>query len=342
MKKLIFAAIAIVSFAGCVKNEVHETALNNEIGFQAVVGKNLTKAQSTGPIASDAYNDEDTFGAFATLNDGTNRLYLGGDHGVTISKDTDDSWREVGNTYYWPKKGSMIFYAYHPSSVSASVTLPLTGTPGLTITNYTIADDHTVDLMVAKPYKVSDVTASGVTTTPVPAVFQHVLTWISSVKFQAEKLLASGDKFTVKSVKFLNLKNVGTYTLDLEATEGKGGSWGTPTGNVEYVWFTGAKDITAITPTPLNTEAVDGGTGLYQFAIPQTITTATDHIEIIYTVTLNGVESSDITITLKPAADITWGINTKVTYTITLGLDEILWTPDVETWVDGANNSFEI
>lgn len=133
MKKMILlAAIASITLASCVKNEVTPDEENgsNAISYQTVVGtmsRALSSSQTMFPTTS-------SFGSFAyfvagngtweeNANDETTTLYINDEeikyYSLGIGPFLAETWHATA-VHYWPKQGSLTFFAYTPKRIAVT------------------------------------------------------------------------------------------------------------------------------------------------------------------------------------------------------------------------------
>ncbi len=343
MKKLFFAAVAIVSLASCVKNEVIRPEVNDEITYQTLTGPVVTKGlvNSAADMAGDAKSTFGTFAVYKPKADAAEGFYIGEANGaVEICKTADNDWRakDVDSDYenngikyypyYWPKAGTLKFYSYYPFDATVNATFDLSA--GLKITGYTV--DQAIDLMVAAE-ATREVTA--INNPKVTTSFYHILTQVAGFKFKLQNQEIEDQKhsFKVTKIEFVNLYNTGDYAMPRNVSD--------PTGNAttaDYWTEKGSK----VAKTPFGsthaimvndaTNVASTDEGLYLLAIPQ-VFGADAKIVITYDYYYNNSEvitnlTGEYALNTKE-----WRPNKKITYNVTFGLDEIIWdNPNVESW----------
>jgi len=353
MKNYYFiAAAALLSLAACTKNEVRPISGEpQEITFQTVVGSASTKTL----ISSMDYPTDVPFGAYAYMHtdayNGTDNEYISNAEIKYFATPTPASWH-ADKTYYWPKGDDkkLTFFAYSPYSISAGTTSPVScsAEKGIKISNWDVRANSTVDVLVADVAKDKTVNETGKLYTGVPTVFKHKLTQIAG--FTVKTKQAYPDiTITVKSISIKGAKYVGTYEQE---------NWSATDVTTDYIWYNSSKasavtyaitksaDALSIDPNELSDE---NNIGKYLLVLPQEFVSGAQQLEIVYNVN-NGVYDYDVTAT-KDLKDITdgattptatvWEKNKKVSYTITIGLNEILWDPTVVDW-DPINGSIEL
>lgn len=359
MKKLIVLFSAVAALAACSKNEV----------VPAVSGENVEISYKVAPRTKadpQAFDTKNVFASWAYyLPSGKNwdannteaKIYIGkeGDEGATISYD-GKVWKDKTTSYYWPKGGSLTFFAYSlnsksltdksgtgrhfvcindPAQYGIHGTLDLDSEPNTDFLVAEIASDKTANEEV---YKFNGV----------PTLFKHKL---SRVKFAVKKKADyANTTITLNSITFKNLVYGMTYTQFMnDAAKGIITDYIFPgtdrTKKQEYTKTDfEVSSSTAFAPVP------DANEVRYIY-IPQDFKNVTDAgkiatIEVKYTVTLKkGTSETDkgisetYTKTLK-VKDIfdSWEIGKRYTFNLIFSLDEIKWAPGVGDWEDETKN----
>ena len=282
MKKVLTAAILAVTtcaFIGCTKNEVRSISDNPQaVRFLPLNGKHSTKAMVPGTT----YPADLPFGTLAYYlprgknwnNDIANAtLYIPISKVVNKSSATGGSaWEVEGKEYYWPKSGSLTFFAYSPFSYAEAVgELPLaverlSGNDGIQIVDYDVDAHQDTDFMVAdiaKDKKANEDQPGSSLYNGVPIVFRHKLSQIVGINFltvitnttgtgpalvehdyanshsESAGTLEAGDVvFKLKKVKVQNLYTVGSYVYsgtDVDPVTSDG--WMHQANKKNYTWF---------------------------------------------------------------------------------------------------------
>lgn len=280
MKKVIFgtalASMALLS-ACSSDNELAnvETTANNAIGFHVVGNKAETRAT---PITPDNLNTTD-FNVFAYKNNGgaDGDIFMGDnghDHGlkgVTI-KHKNNKWDydNPADLHYWPKDGSLNFYAVSPASIPEGVTLYSWDIPSGTKTiSYNCFDEYGTstghsnpDVMYAIAKDYTQATKAG----KVDLNFQHIL---SQVVFQA-KTVNSDMEVDIKDIKIKNFRVGGTFTIPTDGSPSQS-NWA-----LGDVWkltaFTVIKKSDADPIKITGTEATDISSKTPMLFVPQPLT----------------------------------------------------------------------
>lgn len=354
MKKLIVLISAVAALAACSKNEV----------VPAVSGENVEISYKVAPRTKadpQAFDTKNVFASWAYYlpkesswdnNSKDAKIYIGkeGDDGIKISYG-NNVWRDQTTSYYWPKEGSLTFFAY--SLNSSSLTDKSGNDTHFTCLNHDSQygifgplnlDTHpNTDFLVADIAKDKTANQNVYNFNGVPTLFKHKL---SRVKFAVKKKSDYADAtITLDSITFKNLVHVMTYAQYMKVDEAKGF---TP----DYIFDeTGASrsdqkytkkgfevsSSTEFVPVP------DANEDRYIY-IPQNFNNVTDAkkiatIEINYTIkSKNGFsEHCTKTLNVKDIFD-SWEIGKRYTFNLIFSLDDIKWAPAVGDWEDEYKN----
>ena len=365
MKRLIFIASLAMLAVGCQKTEIQNEVLT-PIGFSTEVGK-----QTRAIVQDNTYNPDQPFAVYAYGHQDAEVTKVMDNVEISFTQgnatpSTSDKWAaSVDNTvttkYYWPNDPTttLNFYAYSPAlntSVSnanmnhqkLNGTVSHTEEGGLTVTGYTHTNMY-VDFMVADPvlnatYSDQDGTTGNATSlSSVPLTFNHRMAQIVfKVKTNEEYRNIS---FKLQSITLNNIKNTGDIT--------KGVFTNATSGDATYVIYP-AKDETDANGAPglsadqqINLD-IDMDVNKDSEIIPVTmIPQAFDNNQsftVVYKIEGTGVATETITKNFKFSdAELapTWDANKKITYTLTISLNEITFEPSVATWsTDDAEGSY--
>lgn len=335
MKKVFLIAAAVVAFAACSKNEVlPSSSINNEISFN--VAPRTKAAPETFDIhnvfASWAYylpkgSSWDTPAAGVTPQEyikGRTISYVGG------------VWKEDGKTYYWPKDGgSLTFFAYSLNRDNLTLTGgdshftcdAVTGISGA----IDLKANKNTDFMVADIAKDQTTNGSLNSINGVPTLFKHKLSKVAcTVKKAADYQNVT---FELKGIEFLSVSHYATYGQFVNDGAGTIKETISPSGTMDNQVYTSAtQEITSTATAVANEDVV-----IY---IPQTFADETAKIKVTYTITTT-VEGSTTPVvqTVEREYPIKnqfaeWEMGKRYTFNLTFSLDEILWAPAVEPWVD--------
>ena len=321
MKKLMLIAAACVALASCVKNEVEPIRIDDApIGFQAVQALESTRAafEGTSFVAS-AYLMNGDVATFWDNTTAANKQQYFKNEKVTESA---GKWT-TATPYYWPKQGSLSFYAYTPESVAA-------GDWDANL-NYVFnaydAKTQNVDFMVAdiaKDLKANDV----------PAVFRHKLT---QLQVEAKKSVDDARVVTLKSVYLDNMQYIGTYTQPYNYQFGVyDDKWEQNVATTYYELLSADFPVTGTTAAPI--------TETHNFFLPQALVAQTLYVEytiehgsatetVKHTLNLKDLDNASTHSIAGRVNDDKWLQNEKITITLNIGLNEqIEWAPEQIDW----------
>lgn len=340
MKRFFLAALAIAAIASCTKNEVNEVTDNNQITFQTVVGPQ-TKALD--PDTQVAFSTSNKFYAYAfflpqgntwAANHATSEAYIAS----SLIGHNGTAWKHATNTYFWPKQGSLTFFAWTDNTPAPAVNGSTTAIlcahdTGIQVLDYSVTDNPNKDLMVAAIAADKTKNENTYLTDGVPTLFSHVL---SNVVFKVttDKDYGTSAALALKSITLKNVYVDGDYTQGSPAANATVWNGYANTGNLPVYTPATATAVTySATPAALTPDTDD-----YYIVMPQTFDNATPVIEVVYTITTNYTGTPVVeTVTEEKALNSIytggWVPGKKYELTITLTLDEILWDPAVVKWV---------
>lgn len=287
MKKVILltACTAAVLLSGCSDNELASvgdgigTSTQSAIGFHVVGNQAETRAT---PITPGNITTTD-FNVVAFKNNGGNdgELFMGdkahgnGLSGIIINhKNGKWDYADASDLHYWPKEGSLNFYAVSPASIAKGVTLyswDITNT-SKTIT-YSCFDEYGTstghsnpDVMYAIAKNYTQATKAG----KVDLTFQHIL---SQIAFQA-KTVNSDMQVDIKEIKIKNFKLGGTFTIPTDRKLPQQSDWDLGTAIYKLTAFTvvNKADDSPISVKGSNTAATDISRKTPMLFAPQVLT----------------------------------------------------------------------
>ena len=354
MKKYIMcAAVASVALAACTKNEVKPVEIDQEITYQTIT----TKAEASS-FASDrhftSYAYMLTYGQTWDSDYSSGSAYIA-DADISYHDTPNYEWK-AEKTYYWPKQGSLTFFAwstYTNSKASlTNATVSCTQAKGIQVDKFDIEKNKNVDFLVAevaKDKKANETQhqdgSSHTWAKGVPTVFKHALSKlvfkVVTVK-NGEPYDYSDDAvtFTVKSIKLKGVNNNKAYSQDWQSsTTPSKHTWKDPTPAVEIEEvpvFTGSQvaTLSAIALTPAESD--------YSIVIPQSFDDD-DVLEIKYEIKTEFISGKPVTETVtisdKKLSEVYttgWAPGNEYTLTIKLGIDEVLWDPTLDDWAVGT------
>lgn len=236
MKKVIFgtalASMALLS-ACSSDNELANvgTTANNAIGFHVVGNKAETRANIINSTTDLENTDFNVF-AYKNNNGTDGEIFMGdnthdnGLNGVTI-KYKNEMWDydNPADLHYWPKDGSLNFYAVSPGSIPEGFTHVYWDIKQETKTiTYNCFDEYNqsngksnLDVMYAITKDQKQSTQAG----KVNLNFQHIL---SQVVFKA-KTVNSDMQVDIKEIKIKNFRIGGTFTIPNDGSSPSQSSW---------------------------------------------------------------------------------------------------------------------
>ena len=313
MKKVLTAAILAVTtcaFIGCTKNEVRSISDNPQaVRFLPLNGKHSTKVMVDGIT----YPDNLPFGTLAYyLPSGKNWNANKADATLYIPKSevvhNNGNWEVKEKTYYWPKSGSLTFFAYSPFAHEDGTLLAVdkvsntTHDDGIYIENYDVHAHQATDFMVADIAMDKTANESNGGYTGVPIVFRHKLSQIVGINFQTvitkgtalvehdysygrstNGPLQAGDVvFKLKKVEVKNLYTVGDYVYSGTGAGTGAGSvahdgWANqvPSSKEKYHWFDKTPEAFAGNTTfNLTYKTQDATRNDYLLILPQPLKTS--------------------------------------------------------------------
>ena len=350
MKKFfMFAAMASVALASCVKNEPVATVEQGDaITFASPVVGVPTKADElTGlnypinrPFSVYAWYSANDFASTGTMymrNVEVNFVDVDGNTTLTTDKD----YYAPATDYYWPKSGKLSFIAYSPVTLPAAdgslapKEMTETGEMALDFTVPTAAANQ-IDLLYsdwALNKTSSEGTAGGYA--GVDIAFRHAL---SVVKFAFKGTNEAAGNIKITNVVLNGVKNKGTLTCTWAAT---------PTA--------GWDGVAATTPAPVYQVSKDSeyvltedpsalGTDVHNLILLPQDLTADAELVISYSLkspaTSEWIPQEAATLELSqaivaggdpadPTTLSTWEMNTKYNYTVLFDLEKIYFAPTV-------------
>ena len=349
-KHIFYIAAACAALASCVKNEVRVDAPDKEITFQTVSTKAGTAFNTNHKFYSYAYfleKDKTWDHDFASAKPYIDKALIAYEPGTSTGK---GFWApEAPNTYYyWPKQGSLTFFAWTDDtaapSVGAGPDVKVSCAPetGIKIEKYSVKDNRNKDILVAEiaKDKTANETATGAWDNGVPTVFRHAL---AKVEFKVNKKEAYHNvKFIVKKITLTEVSTRGTFTQYQSNPNPEKWGWNSWGIQKDLTVFTGDKEVTATDDAGTFDKLTPSATD-YSIVLPQVLRDKIDPtITIEYEIITSYVTGKSVTETVTDTKDLKdiykndWECNKKYVLGITLGLNEIYWDPSVVDWEDGT------
>ena len=370
MNKIIWISAAVLSVAACAKNEVIpvNSGENQEITFN-VAPKTKADPEPEPKPKKEAFSTNNVFASWAYyLPEGKT---WDANYAVYKSKSVDQNWKpeededytvpqeyisgaeiayrektkgstekvwKAEKTYYWPKNGSLTFFAYSlnkgdlsltggDSHLGCDVSTGIAGAIDLNVNPNT-------DFLVAEIAKDQTSNVQTHFTNGVPTLFKHRLSSVAfAIKTGADY---TNKQFKLTNITFHNLSHYGTYgqlpTESFKPSQTK----------YDPVFTSASQDMT--------TDFV-GVTGVDKYIfIPQTFADDAT-IDVVYTITTKVPESDDVVETVTKTIKLKelfptkydnsdpqkvigggWEMGKKYTIKLTFTLKEILWDPAVQDW----------
>lgn len=310
MKKILAIATLVgVALTGCVTNDVIDD-VTSEIKM-SVVNKVANRAIIESTTVPNDFKF-DVYGYFSEDSFANTQEFAM--HDVECTKN-GDYYKNADTSYYWPLTGEVGFYAVAPSTVAPSVDWAT----GMTLTNYTVAGAEDIDLMFA--YNKGSKQSAALN-----MVFYHALT-LTKVQLVTDKEYADVT-LAVTGIAF-NKIDVTANCVYKELSPAN------TTAEPSITW-SGNTDATATQQYASTSQDVvyNGGTaveyGSGSLVIPQSMTGAAT-ISINYSLTQNG---KTINGSVSKPITTAWVAGNKCIYTLTFKLDEILFNPSANDWVE--------
>lgn len=350
-KFYLIAAAACAALAACSKNEVAPVEVDQEITFQTISTKAASAMETDKKFVSYAYfleKDKNWGGDFNYAKDYISAATVG-------YNSTANAWK-ADKVYYWPKQGSLTFFAWSTNTDTPSLypTPTCSAANGIMVDAFDITANKDVDFLVAEIAKdqTKNITAVDGKTWEkgVPTVFKHALSKLDFKVVTVNETGAAKDysreniTFTVLSVTLKSVKNKMDYKQVWNNASGKSAhTWvnNASTEHIDVPVFSGPEQEATYTEKPLTT-----GEYTYSIVIPQEFDSSdatADLLEIKYKITTSytGTNVDEIvtqTVKLSTVYPNNWEVNKHYTLTIKLGVKEIFWAPTVETWESGSTS----
>lgn len=351
---MLFLAAA-ATFAACSKNEVAPVTPNEDAEITFNVAPR-TKALADNQKDFDHKNVFMSYAYYLGPNktwDADNSEAQPYITGSTISF-VDNVWKNAETTYYWPKDGgSLTFFAYSYNKENLAVAGDFTGFTCVWQKdkdgNYSgginghidVEANKNVDFLVADIAKDKTANETTYAHSGVPTLFRHRLSWVNVYANLAEDY--ANKKFTINSVKFLNIHHYATYNQIPESMAT--GATVAPDDQVyaENAGFVvNSGELVKVNPVIKGGDTDEEGQYIY---IPQEFGDDS-YIEISYTIETtvgNGVVTENC-VKKIPVKKLfaQWEMGHRYTLNITFTLNEINWDPAVSEWIDDTAGSLTI
>lgn len=340
-KPLSIIALAALAFVGCSKVTADAPISKTEdkgpeINFQVATYMGQTKAEGD----KTEYSTSVPFGTYAWYNGGSGSTSTEFMKNQKISYQTD-VWKAEGQTYYWPKTGTIDFISYSPYAPTPWLTIVANKLTASTTGVAANADYLYSNKALAQTHNTNP---GAYYTAGVPTLFHHALCKVC-VKIKVAKTTnTTGDvtwevelkegakieKYATNGTLELNLGTSGAWTLP------ENDVWTAPATafdqslscaaqNLPYTLTTTATDIlaeTTVMPQTLSNQAL---------ALSFKITTKTNAGT---TITEDYTTSINLKSDMGNSAPEFWQMNKKITYTVTVDPEgaQIYFDPAVADW----------
>ena len=341
MKRLFFiAAIAGVALVSCTKNEVAPIAQQDEITFLPPVVGPQTKVY--GEIGA-TYNTGESFDVWCVYNTGDITDWGGTAYFSDVKATYDGGlggWA-LSPKYYWPATGQLSFVALSPS-IDKTTSYD---EDGFKITGWMQGNTEKtiVDLMysdIAKNKAKADYNTDGDEKAGDANVYKGVdITFNHALSYIVFKVKTAADYSETTKFQLNKITLSGVYTAgDFDQsqlldpwTEDTSGEKGT------YIAFTSTEGLAFDSSAAEDAEAKEGEEIIL---LPQALAEGQQKITINYKIStddgttwIDQVQEVDI----KNATVAAWEMGKKYTYTLSIGMQEILLDPAVTDWEGPVN-----
>ena len=356
MNKIIWISAVVLSVAACAKNEVVpvNSGENQEITFN-VAPKTKADPDPDPKPKKEAFSTNNVFASWAYyLPTGTDwddksddpkdekypKEYISGAT-IVNNANTEGKWKCEGKSYYWPKNGTLTFFAY--SLNKGDLTLegenskfscrPDAGISG----QINMFDNPNTDFLVAEIAKNKTENVKTHFTEGVPTLFRHKL---SNIVFKVAAGSYDRTSFKLKSIQFKNIGCFGSYNQVPE-------SFSDGLQSVPYSPYY-SQSVEGQNITTTLTE-VDKNSVKNWIFVPQRFDDETGEIEVVYEIITEVATEKFVTQTVTKTIKLKelfptvpnpdpskvsggWEMGKKYTINLTFTLNEILWDPAVQDW----------
>lgn len=345
MNHKILLPLSILLLAACSKNDAD---LSSDFPIEFSPTALQTKALIL-PDGNDleqlAFPTTETFNVFAFADlDGSGTAYST-NYTSPLMNDVNIAyqgsyWKASAGTYLWPATGSVDFYAYYPSSLTAAI---VTETPvGLSLSGVNVGTSVGSQ---SDPLVASTLLQISSDKPVVQMVFKHITSQMAAMVHDGTTADALKGKIVIKNVTFKNMKASGDYRDG--ATPGSG-SWSNYGEAVDYTLFSGSQTVPADEAYLAGEDLVASVSNSSAFLVipsPFTDGAAAQSLDVTYSIdsyTLNGftypaVENATVSIPLYGKIDGNALRNGKryvfhIGFSLDAAYNEIMFSPKVAGW----------
>ena len=251
--------------------------------------------------------------------------------------------------YYWPKGGKMTFAAWSPYRAKNDVTALSYGPLGLQLTNFTTADKgaEQYDLLYSKRvYDKADCSGTSTQYDGIDLLFSHAL---SSLHFTACSSVNTA-KIRISKIVIYDIYKSGDFSENVSETPpytySSSPAWTFVGGKAQYteasplvVYEDNSGTAAPTLPLPGSGTTLEVG---FALPIPQDITSA--RMKVYYSVQLGSAEpvpTVSQALQLSSGTVTQWKRQTRYTYNLILGAQQIRFSVNVRPWSDSDNTEIK-
>ena len=306
------------------------------------------------------YSTDESFGVYALYyptgnfagwnNTPGSMIYIDGaefsyDSSINDTSEGSGAW-SANPGYYWPKGGQMTFAAWSPYRAKNNCTISY-GPTGLQLTNFTTADkgSEQYDLLYSeRVYNKADCSGTSAQYDGIDLLFRHALT---SLHFTACSSVSTAN-IRISKIVIYDIYKTGAFNENISKTNPS-------TYSSSPAWtFDGKAKYTEASPlvvyednsgTAAPVLPLQGSTPLavgFALPIPQNIASA--KMKVYYNVQLGSAEpvpTVSQALVLGSGTVTLWKIQTRYTYNLILGAQQIRFSVNVRGWSDSDNTDIQ-
>ena len=352
-KIYIYVMIVVTGLlTGCVKSDPIAKR-SSDISFSAPVVRGMTKADVVGEI--DKYPVAENFCVNAVWTKADLQAW-GAAGSVPYMDEVEvaynavtDSWDSQsvsgGKPYVWPFDGKLTFAAFSPASVSGIASY---GSEGLSLDGFSVPASISLqyDLMYSqRSYNRVDNTNlhDPATYQGVDLVFRHAL---SSIRFQVKSsnnYHEAGTQVKIMSVMIKDAYSKGDFNEKVIDGQSYAADpeW-IPDSGVKSSYPYWSSDEGQLLTTEIRGLESEGKVVSNAILLPQILKDAHHEVKILVTYSIRHIGETDF---VRQEAELSlstknvdkWEMGKRYIYTITVGVDKIFFSPEVESWENVEN-----